>query len=392
MKILVINPGTLPSPALYGGAVETIIDQYTINQSIDFVIYSQVDNCSFNNYKKKNVEYRYIYKEKKKGFKFYTFKILNKIFKNYYFGDVYTSSIIKDLKRRKEKECYDYIIIENIPKFVLPFHIFFKKNIVLHQHNNYLNKKSRLNTSIIKKCSKIITVSNFVKNNIKKNYEKNEITTVYNGVDQEFTKVSNKEITSLKKQLGLNESLVFGYVGRLVKEKGVKEILYAFKEIHKKYPNTKLLMVGSQGFASNKKTDFIDECKKIISELDDAVIFSGFIEQKKLHKYYSIIDVQLVPSIIDDACPMSVLEGMAVGCAQIVTDSGGIPEEVSTDSAIIISRNKLIDNLISKMEILINDEKYRKKLVNNSIKRSKFFTKEIFVKNFLETIVKGGTR
>ena len=57
-------------------------------------------------------------------------------------------------------------------------------------------------------------------------------------------------------------------------------------------------------------------------------------------KVYSAADIQVVPSMFDDPCPLTVIEGMVMGLPQIVSISGGIPEEVSDENAIKESRNK----------------------------------------------------
>lgn len=82
-----------------------------------------------------------------------------------------------------------------------------------------------------------------------------------NGVDINKFKITSKIIDEgkrLKKKLKIpDEAIVFGYIGRLVKDKGVVELYEAFKEINKKYPNTYLVLTGPVEYGDYLGDDFI---------------------------------------------------------------------------------------------------------------------------------------
>ena len=103
-------------------------------------------------------------------------------------------------------------------------------------------------------------------------------------------------------------------------------------------------------------------------------------------KVYSAADIQVVPSMFDDPCPLTVIEGMVMGLPQIVSISGGIPEEVSDENAIKVNRENIVKELEDAMTKLINDENLRKSMARASLKRSELFDKKSYTDNFFKLI------
>lgn len=385
-KVLIINPGVLPNPAISGGAIETLIDIYTEScvDNYDIIIYGAYKE-GINKVEKKNerVEYRYIKTNTliAKMNKIIPY-IINR-FTKIYIGNYFILSVIRDIKYRIEEEEYECVIIENESKYVLPIKKNLYAKVILHQHNNYLNKVNKINKKIINDTDLIITVSDFVRNSILKINNKANVITVYNGIDLNKFK-RNKDYTLMEKLNISEQDIVIGYIGRIVPEKGIKELLEAFSYFQNKY-RAKLLLVGCSGFDNSKETDFVRECKKYINE---NIVFTGYIDNSLLYKYYSMIDILVVPSIIDDAFPTVVLEGMSTGCAIVASKSGGIPEQLDENSGILIERDDIVENIGNALETIVRDKKEMKKLCECAIKRSNFFAKDDFVKKMWKTIKK----
>lgn len=385
MRVLLINPGRLPNPAYNGGAVEVLIDQYTKEpqKNIQFTIYSAYSN----EVKKNNTsinEYRYIDVNRNPLMKTILY-LINKLSKKY-IGNYYIRKVISDIKKRKEIRKYDLIIVENICEYTMVLSQKIKAPILLHQHNNFITRDNKWSKKIITSCSKIICVSDFVKKNIIEVCSDANVEVLYNGIDHhKFFYKENLELAK-KYKIEKNKDFVFGYVGRVVPEKGIKEILIAFKEIIKTHPNSKLLIIGSNDSLYAKETPFLIECRKLVYDLKDKVIFTGYIPNERVNEYYSLMDVQLVPSVIDDACPMTVMEGLFIGLPQIVSNSGGIPEEVNSKCAIIIKKENLISNLIDAMNKIMNSEKQIIDMKKEALKQAKKFSLSKYQENIIKTI------
>ena len=74
-----------------------------------------------------------------------------------------------------------------------------------------------------------------------------------------------------------------------------------------------------------------------------------------------------MPSIWDDPAPLAIIESLAAGKPIITTNSGGIPEYVNGDCAIILNRNSnLIQSLTDAMLKLAESQDLREKMGNAS--------------------------
>ena len=377
MKVLVITPGVLPVPATKGGAVEKLIEEYiNFNEKfneVNFTVYSVKSDANENlNYK--NTEFRYIDDDKLiyKVEKAIRWGINNKLPK-IHIGNVFINRVVKDLKKRKEK--YDLIIVENIPYNVLFIKkIFPDTKIIYHIHNDFLNVKTKKGKKILEKCDKVIAISKYLMNRIKTIAKTDNIIVVYNGIDIEKfkTRFKKEEILNLRRKYNFNDKdIIFLFVGRFVKEKGVKELVQAFVKLLNKNPllrnELKLLIVGSKSGKFHKKDKYRLDVEKIAQEYNNNIKFTGFISYGELPRIYQISDVQVVPSNWGEPFGNVVVEGMASGINQIVTNDGGIPEIIEnfkSERIIMIDSNKLVDNLLEAMETFL----FRKKDLHNKYK------------------------
>lgn len=143
-----------------------------------------------------------------------------------------------------------------------------------------------------------------------------------NGIDLNYfnpTLFSEEQNNTLKKQLNIKkEDFVFIFVGRLVSDKGVNELVKAFCSLKNK-PNTKLLLVGplEAGLDPLKKETLVN----IKTSID--IIFVGY--QKDVRPYFAIANVLVFPSY-REGFPNVVLQAGAMGLPSIVSDINGCNE------------------------------------------------------------------
>jgi len=152
-----------------------------------------------------------------------------------------------------------------------------------------------------------------------------KITVISNGVDEtnKFNSENIKEykVNEIKRELGIKETdKVITFVGRLVKEKGIFELLEAFKEID--HNDVKLLIIGSTGESerdqnSKKKLEKYYETENII--------FTGY--RSDIPEILAFTDVFCLPSY-REGMPRSIIEAMSMECAIIATNIRGSREEV----------------------------------------------------------------
>jgi Glycosyltransferase len=385
-KIAIILPGDkFPLPSVKGGAVESLVqclldynEKYHTYNFVVFSVYNEEAALKSRSYK--HTDFKYINTDSlnyklKQVFRW----IYNRFFP--YIGNQFINSVMNGMDTD-----YDYVLIENAPWFVIPLKRKMNMSMVQHLHNNYLGITSSFNQQIIDNSDFVLAVSKFIKNEILShlNCTPELISVLYNGISLErFGK--SECLWSLREQLGIShDDFVFVFSGRLVPEKGIKELLLAIKQIQ--HLNFKLLIIGSSFFSSDRKTSFIEELQNLSSELPN-VIFTGYIPYQKIQDYYHLANVAIVPSIGDEACPLSCIEFMASSLPLIVTDSGGMVELVDEDCAIIIKRNEnIITQLKDAMINLLNNKRKCQLMGEAARKRSTLFSDLVYSKKFMDLI------
>ena len=161
-------------------------------------------------------------------------------------------------------------------------------------------------------------------------------TLIYNGVDLDTFQASPEEVETLRSELlpdASDTSIVIGVVTRITPEKGIHFLVRAMGEL-KGRTDIKLLIVGGSYFQQD--VDYMNELKQEVTDLgvEDSVIFTGFLSDTRI--VTSLIDIVLVPSIIPEACPRTIIEAMAVGKPVISTPLGGSKELVTRETGILV--------------------------------------------------------
>ena len=161
-------------------------------------------------------------------------------------------------------------------------------------------------------------------------------TLIYNGVDLDAFQASAEEVETLRSELlpdASDASIVTGVVTRITPEKGIHFLVRAIADLKGKI-DSKLLIVGGPYF--QKDIDYMAELKQEVTDLgvEDAVIFTGFVSDTRV--VTSLLDIVLVPSIIPEACPRTIIEAMAVGKPVIATPLGGSKELVTSETGVLV--------------------------------------------------------
>ena len=161
-------------------------------------------------------------------------------------------------------------------------------------------------------------------------------TLIYNGVDLDAFQASPKEVETLRRELFPDASdapTLAGVVTRITPEKGIHFLVRAIAELKRKTA-IKLLIVGGPYF--QKDVDYMDSLKREVADLgvEDSVIFTGFLSDTRI--VMSLLDIVLVPSIIPEACPRTIIEAMAVGKPVIATPLGGSKELVTSETGMLV--------------------------------------------------------
>ena len=160
--------------------------------------------------------------------------------------------------------------------------------------------------------------------------------TWYNSIDTNQKKVSHK------KHKGIN----FMYAGRLIKQKGVENILDAFTKLEKSFNNIHLFVAGDGPELEKYKSKYSS----------NNILFLGKLNYEELSKYYAQTDIFLYPPLWPEGLPTSILEAGLYKCAVIGTNQGGIREIIKDgfNGAIV---DTTADALYDKMNELMTNQK-----------------------------------
>ncbi|WP_071120025.1 glycosyltransferase family 4 protein [Romboutsia timonensis] len=186
-----------------------------------------------------------------------------------------------------------------------------------------------------------------------------KIIAIGNGVDVcgKFNprNINKDEINDLYKELGLKKGdKIVSFIGRLVKEKGIFDLLDSYKYIRN---DVKFLIIGdiAQGDRDIETIEKINRYKE-----NKNIIFTG--NRTDIHNLLYISDIFCLPSY-REGMPRSIIEAMAIECAVIATNIRGSREEV------INGKTGYLVNLNSPKEIANKiDEIFNNESLLNSMK------------------------
>jgi len=149
------------------------------------------------------------------------------------------------------------------------------------------------------------------------------------GVDMEYYSRTD-EVMQLAEPIMRKGVFTFVFVGRIVKDKGIDELVSAFLKLHSEFPATRLILVGRFEDAIDPVSDATRQAIKSC----DAIETIGM--QQDVRPWYAASDALVLPSY-REGFPNVVLEAGAMGLPSIVTDINGSREIIKNgENGIIV--------------------------------------------------------
>jgi glycosyltransferase involved in cell wall biosynthesis len=229
------------------------------------------------------------------------------------------------------------------------------KNIISTEHNLNYNEgfiKKNLKSFVVNKFSKIVAVSEAVKDYSAETYkiEKDKISVFHNGIHFENY---YKEI-KIKDQ----KEIILGSAGRLTTQKGFEKLILAMRYVENE--NIKLKIAGD----GKLKYDLRHLIKKY--KLEDRAVLVG--PQKNIQKFYSEIDIYIQSSKWE-GLGISILEAGAVGLPVIASRVDGIKEIINDGETGFLYEYDDERALAEKIVVLSKNINERKRLAENLQKK-----------------------
>lgn len=182
------------------------------------------------------------------------------------------------------------------------------------------------------------------------------------GVDMEhFSR--RPEVLKLAEDLNLRDAskFTFLFVGRIVRDKGINELIGAFKKLYSEYPDIRLLLVGPY---EDNLDPISQESRDAISAYDDIIAVGKKMGEEFL-AYYAAADCFVMPSY-REGFPNTVLEAGAMELPSIVTDINGSREIIVDGENGVIVPSKDAEALYDAMLNMLQDKEERERMAGNA--------------------------
>ena len=210
-----------------------------------------------------------------------------------------------------------------------------------------------LHLKTVQKCSKIIAINEIVKKLYENIIDEEKICIIPFGVDDDLFIPSKKHIE--------RERFEILYVGSLIELKGVFYLINALPYILKNVSDVTLRIVGE-----GKQKSVLQKLVHGL-DLDENVVFEGFVPHPQIHKFFQKCDVFCFPTL-GEPFGKAIIEAMACGKAVIATNIGGSSEIIQNDvnGILIPPRNETA--IATEILELISNRRKRVQLGENARK------------------------
>lgn len=405
LKVVIITSGYLPIPAVKGGGVETLID-YLISenetqQELELTVFSSFDEGADLSAKKLTkcslvfIKTPGFIRLSDKLVYWFSRVVLRKANPSSYRYILQRLAYIRKVGHQLATRDFDRLILENSATLfgVLKTkqnRLKYRGKYYFHMHNEVTNDFGYQDD--IEKVNKVLGVSQYINSQMQQKYpemKKEQFAVLKNGIDpSRFSReMSAEDRQTLRQRYGILETeVVFMFTGRIAAEKGLLEALQAFEKAE--LVNAKFLVIGSTFFKTNVKSSYHLKIEALATKLKDTVILAGFIPNDQLGDYYGIADVCVLPSIWDEPAGLTMIEAITAGKALVTTNSGGIPEYVPSESAIILDKNQatFFSELTETMKELAKETTKRNALEEQAINQRQSYSTEKMYQDFVKII------
>lgn len=240
-----------------------------------------------------------------------------------------------------------------------------KNNKSLYQNMGWLYRRLVV-PKILKKCQKIITVSNFEKQNImtKLGIPEERIAMIYNGYNEWFRPAQDIKYTYQKY---IDNPGYFFFLGNTDPKKNTERTLIAYSRyLEKSDVKRKLLMADlDQGYLDG----IID--RNGIENIQNYIVMPGYIVNQDLPDIYNSAFAFLYTSL-RESFGIPLLEAMACGTPVITSNTSSMPEIGGPDAILIDPENP--NEIAEKMLQLENDDDFYRRQEQVGLERAKIFS------------------
>jgi glycosyltransferase involved in cell wall biosynthesis len=165
--------------------------------------------------------------------------------------------------------------------------------------------------------------------------------------------------------------LVFGFIGRVEKEKGIETLLMATGQLRQSNWKLKVAGKGLDGYVQKLAERFSDP----------RIEWLGFTNAAE---FYSSVDVVIIPSLLAEALPYVCVESLHAGRSLICALSGGIPEIARLSNIVEFFPSGDADGLAARMNLALASPQQWRECKIPDVSRLSAFREDYVVERYLQ--------
>ena len=254
------------------------------------------------------------------------------------------SELYKEILSHRRLKDIDY----GVQKFIKAF---YKKELVMYRLSHHIVCLSPSTRKLLQEIYQVPT---------------EKISMIPNGIDIKSYEVPIDNRAEIRNHFGISEDeKVLIFAGRVVKAKGIYQLLDAFEKIWHSNHKLRLVIAGI--------TDGIEDYTKHVHDSIFHVTFTGLISKSRLHQWYRAADIGVLPSYTEQ-CSYSGMEMMAEKLLVVTTDGNGLRDMFNSSNAYIVKANEdtMAEELACKLqEALMATSEEREEKTNAAFERVK---------------------
>lgn len=266
------------------------------------------------------------------------------------------------------------------PNNVIPFWANCAMVVTIHDLNAFLFSDTNSKLSLwrwkpliwlsAKKATLIITDSNSTKNDVISilNVSAERVRVVYLALDEKVLTYKRQEdiVRKTREKYRLRDRFVL-FVGALNPRKNLVRLLEAFDILSRQIAHDhQLVIAGKKGWLYD---DIFRAVKRL--NLEDKVVFTGYVEDRDLPALYSAASLTVYPSMYE-GFGFPILESMACGTPVVAANVSSIPE-VADEAAILVNPTDVAE-LARAMHLALTDANLRQSLIRKGLERVRNFS------------------
>ncbi len=240
--------------------------------------------------------------------------------------------------------------------------------LLTKQVGSFIIKKDFLHRWIYNRLTYALAISTVIQKNLMDTcpLPEKKVLLLYNGIDTDRFNPGKIDSHKVRNEFQIAEKeILIGMMARFSPGKGHEEFLFATKELNKKYPKLKFIVIGEPSRGEN---DYADKVKQLALDFQlQNLIFTGF--RSDTPEVLAAIDIFVFPSHAE-AFGIALAEAMSMGKPSVCSNADGVLDIAVDGVTSLMFENRNAEDLVKKISLLIESKELRQRFSIAARKRA----------------------